>query len=260
MVGVCWASIAVGFDVSQAAEGVSYGPRPESPADWRALAERGVRTVLGVDGLPPDLELAEQHGLGVFHVPLGYDGVDREDQLALTAAARGAARPLYVFCHHGKHRGPAAAAIVCRAVGLLDATAATELLREAGTSPDYPGLWRDVASFTPPPDDAPLPSLVTASETSPLALAMTQLDRGLDAYRKATDVEMREASLVTIREALRESRRAALTANAAVDLLSQLDTATAMAKALSDAPSPDRSIEIQLGQSCVACHATHRDN
>ena len=77
LVWVCWAPLAVGFEISRAAEGVCYGPRPESPADWRALAERGVRTVLGVDGLPPDLELAVRHGLRVILVPLGYDGVDR---------------------------------------------------------------------------------------------------------------------------------------------------------------------------------------
>ena len=75
---------------------------------------------------------------------VGFAVKARAADAALTRVMREATGSVYVHCHHGKHRGPAAAAICGRAAGSLDQAAATRLLELAQTSPDYDGLWRDV--------------------------------------------------------------------------------------------------------------------
>lgn len=249
---------AYALEPTQATDGVYYGPMPASAGDWRDLAERGIATVVGVDGLPPDQAAADRQGLRVIHIPLGYDGVGEDDALQLAAVARHAEQPLYVFCHHGRHRSPTAAAIVCRVAGLLDTEGALDLLRDAGTSHEYGGLWRDVARFQPPPADADLPTLVAHAEASPLALAMTQLDRGWDAYQNADDESSRTEALVTIREALRESRRAARLGEADWDLRERLDIASTLGEQLTSGAVASR-VEKPFGKTCVECHRRHRD-
>ena len=70
-----------------------------------------MQTVISVDGAKPDLEAARKHGLRYVHLPHGYDGVPapRGDELAI--ALRTLEGPIYVHCHHGKHRSPAAAGV-----------------------------------------------------------------------------------------------------------------------------------------------------
>jgi len=50
-----------------------------------------------------------------IHVPIAYSGLSREQEIRIASAISGAEGPLYLHCHHGKHRGPAAAAtaLVC---------------------------------------------------------------------------------------------------------------------------------------------------
>ncbi|MEM6655987.1 MAG: hypothetical protein AAF596_09305, partial [Planctomycetota bacterium] len=81
----------------------------------RSLYRQGVRTLVSVDGARPDVALAAEHGLRYVHVPFGYDGIPREARLALTRVARDRQGGVYVHCHHGRHRGPAAAVVVARA-------------------------------------------------------------------------------------------------------------------------------------------------
>jgi hypothetical protein len=125
---------------------VTCGSQPEGAVGFRTLAAGGVKTVVSVDGAAPDGAAAKAAGLTYVHLPVGYDGVSRERAVALAKLIeRG--EPIYVHCHHGRHRGPAAVAAALRCVnGSFDAEA---FLTEAGTDPRYAGLYRDVRQSHP---------------------------------------------------------------------------------------------------------------
>src|SRR5205807_10192310 len=118
------------------------GSGPEGAAGFRSLRELGVKTVISVDGMTPEVELARREGLRYVHLPIGYDGVPREQALRIARAVRDLPGPVYLHCHHGKHRGPAAAAV---ATLCLDAScpveAAVAFMKQAGTDPRYRGLY-----------------------------------------------------------------------------------------------------------------------
>jgi len=126
------------------------GGGPEGDAAFAALARLGIRTLISVDGAPPDVERARRHGLEYVHLPIGYDGVRSEQLPFLLKAVRELPGPVLVHCHHGRHRGPAAAALC--AVGAEGWTRAQALawLGQAGTDPGYRGLYRDVAQLPLP--------------------------------------------------------------------------------------------------------------
>jgi protein tyrosine/serine phosphatase len=67
--------------------------------------------------------------------------VPAERAAELAKAVRDLPGPIYIHCHHGKHRSPAAAAVACVAAGLLAPERAPAVLKEAGTSPNYRGLF-----------------------------------------------------------------------------------------------------------------------
>jgi hypothetical protein len=63
----------------------------------------------------------------------------------LAKAVRDADGPIYIHCHHGKHRSPAAAAVACVANGYIEPHEAVRILNVAGTNPNYRGLFDAVA-------------------------------------------------------------------------------------------------------------------
>jgi hypothetical protein len=126
----------------QAAPHVFSGSEPAGEPAFRSLRELGVTMIVSVDGAEPDVTGAAKFGLRYVHIPIGYDGIDTQAGRALARAAKEATGNIYVHCHHGRHRGPAAAAVVCMAAGSLTAEQSAALLAMAGTSPDYAGLWR----------------------------------------------------------------------------------------------------------------------
>src|SRR5947209_5366952 len=58
--------------------------------------------------------------------------------------------PVFVHCHHGQHRGPAAAAVCEIAADGWNAPRARAWMTLAGTDAAYSGLFRDVDLFQPP--------------------------------------------------------------------------------------------------------------
>src|SRR5262245_39148534 len=120
---------------------VISGGLPEGDAAFAELAALGVKTVISVDGAKPDVALAKKHGLRYVHLPHGYNGISTERVMELAKAVRDLPGPVYIHCHHGKHRSPAAAAVACVGAGLLESSAAEPFLKAAGTSENYPGLY-----------------------------------------------------------------------------------------------------------------------
>jgi len=89
---------------------VISGGQPDGEAAFQELHRLGVKTVISVDGAAPDLELAKKYGLRYVHLPHGYDGIPEPRVQELAKAVRDLEGPIYIHCHHGKHRSPAAAA------------------------------------------------------------------------------------------------------------------------------------------------------
>src|SRR5581483_11908914 len=89
------------------------GSSPTGDAAFEALAKLGVKTIITVDGAQPDVDLAARHGLRYVHIPVGYNGISSNSALQLVKAAQSFSGPIYVHCHHGLHRGPTAAAVIC---------------------------------------------------------------------------------------------------------------------------------------------------
>ncbi|MEO8164070.1 MAG: cytochrome c [Betaproteobacteria bacterium] len=164
----------------QLTERIYSGGEPEDDQAFHELAKLGVRTIVSVDGARPDIALAEKYGFRYVHIPIGYDGVPAEAGLQFASLLKNADGPFYIHCHHGKHRGPAGAAVACIADGAADGKSALAILEQAGTSKDYAGLWRDVQAYTPPAEGADLPELVSVAEVGSLVAAMANIDRASD--------------------------------------------------------------------------------
>src|SRR5947208_16045194 len=117
------------------------GGDPHGVESFAALRSLGITTIISVDGAAPDVEAARKLGLRYVHLPIGYDGVPREQAVRLVQAVKTLPGPVYVHCHHGKHRGPAAAAVCGIATEGWTREQALAWMKDAGTSPDYRGLF-----------------------------------------------------------------------------------------------------------------------
>ncbi len=254
--------------------GLLSGSEPEGEEGFASLAKLGVRTIVSVDGARPDVEAAHRNGLRYVHIPIGYDGVPEQAAVALARAVRQPARPIYVHCHHGKHRGPAAAAIACIAAGKADGKSALEILRLAGTGKEYPGLWRDVERYQPPPPDSPLPDLVEVAVVGSLAAAMAGVDRQWDNVKLCRDADwltprnhpdlapLQQALL--LREALHEAGRTIPADRFDEQFRSWLAEAVALAAQLETNVKKENRPEAaesfnRLDQACQRCHARYRN-
>jgi protein tyrosine phosphatase (PTP) superfamily phosphohydrolase (DUF442 family) len=261
-------------NVHRATKIVYLGSEPHGEEAFISLKKLGITTIVSVDGATPDVELAKKHGLRYIHIPTGYDGVDEAAAKTLTRVAKEIQTPLYVHCHHGKHRGPAAAAIVCLASGTLTHSQAIALMKTAGTGKDYTGLWKDVKNFQPLPEDAELPPLVEVAQRDSFPAAMAQLDRNFDNLKllkmagwktptEHPDLNSANEALL-LQEALHECVRnlEAEREPQFREWLQQSDTmASALHRALqaNDLPAADPLLNA-LGEKCVQCHVAFRNH
>lgn len=88
------------------------GSVPEGDLGFQTLQKLGVKTIITVDGAKPDVERAKKFSMRYVHLPIGYDGVPADQGLRLAKAVRDLPGLIYMHCHHGKHRSPAAAVVV----------------------------------------------------------------------------------------------------------------------------------------------------
>ncbi|MEZ5330273.1 MAG: hypothetical protein R3F19_34935 [Verrucomicrobiales bacterium] len=168
---------------------VYCGGEPTGEGAFLFLQQQGIQTIVSVDGAMPDTDLAAKYGMRYVHIPFGYDGVPEQAQLSLARLMRDIEGPKFIHCHHGKHRGPVGAAIALLAANQLDPGGAKQLLEKSGTSPDYTGLWKSVATFMRPADDAALPALVAVAEVDSFAAAMARADRYFDALKAMSETD-----------------------------------------------------------------------
>jgi protein tyrosine phosphatase (PTP) superfamily phosphohydrolase (DUF442 family) len=125
---------------------VYSGAEPGSEEAFARLKQWGVKTVISVDGKAPEVETAARHGLRYVHLPLHYKGIEDEILARLVKTFREMPGPFYVHCFHGRHRGPAAAAVGRLVLdGASRETALAEMRQWCGTSSAYPGLYESIA-------------------------------------------------------------------------------------------------------------------
>jgi len=268
-------------NVFQLDGGLFSGNSPDSEESFRELQKLGVKTIISVDGSKPNLELAHKFGMRYIHLPIGYDAVPRSRALDLTKAVQlstGAGR-IYLHCHHGKHRGPAAIAAVCRATRGWSAERADEFLKQAGTSPDYAGLHRDVRAYGIPGADelARLPNTFPEVAPTPaLVDAMVAIDEHHDALKAAQKAGWREVpghpgltpdqpavlAWELLREMAREPEAKKLGADYEKLRADSERTADQLRQLLRD-PNSDTTARdaalVGFSQSCGACHKAHRN-
>ena len=162
---------------------VLSGSLPHGEVGFETLKELGVKTVISVDAAKPELERAEANGLTYIHIPIKYSGITDEQRAAIALALAQSEGTVYVHCHHGKHRGPAAAAIGLIGIGACKPEDGRKLMEHAGTSASYTGLWGDVAkagTLTDAQMVEAAPMIVEYAKIEGLPAIMAEMDRVYD--------------------------------------------------------------------------------
>ena len=258
---------------------VFSGSSPHDEEGFLALKKLGVRTIISVDGGKPDIASARKHGFRYIHLPMGYDGASSSNANRLLKAAATAGGPVYVHCHHGKHRGPAAVAVICQGLGMWNPNEGAGWMKAAGTSPDYPGLFKMVAEFRKSDGYERIPASFPEQATvSGLVEAMVDIDARwghLKAVQKAGyKVPIAHPDLVPATEAVilmetyRELRRSKAAIELGADFMGRLEAAEQEAAALHSLlkvnpnridPAMAEAHWSRIAQSCAACHKKYRN-
>lgn len=124
--------------------GLISGGVPDGDAAFDELRALGVKTIISVDGATPDVERAKARGMRYVHIPITYSDVPEKQKLEIARAIRDLPGPVFIHCHHGKHRSPAATAAAAVALGLSTPEEGVAFMKKAGTSPNYAGLYQCV--------------------------------------------------------------------------------------------------------------------
>ena len=253
------------------------GSQPEGDAAFAAIAKLGVKTIVSVDGTKPDVATARKHGLRYVHLPFGYDGVPTNRVAELAKVTAELSGPFFVHCHHGKHRGPAAVAVMCEASEGWTPDQAVDWLREAGTATDYPGLYRSAQEFHSPSKQqlAAIRELPEVARTSSLVEAMVAIDGHFDHLKELQKAGWKtppghadispshEATMLW--EQFREIARTEDTAKRRGDYRARLadaehvaDTLRKLLRESADVARSDAEFK-RVGQNCAACHEKYRN-
>ncbi len=259
-------------------EGIVSGGLPAGDEAFDLLRAMGIRTIISVDGAPPDVARATSRGMRYVHIPITYAEVSPAQTLELARAVRDLPGPIYIHCHHGKHRSPAAAAAALIALGRLTGAEGVAFLTEAGTAPSYEGLYACVAAGQPAASsaiDAAPAEFPPLRQPTGLVAAMVDADAAfehVDAIRAAGwAVPQDHPDLVPAAEAGRladdlrlgaeDPRAAARGPELVRGLLRASEEAAALEEAIAaGAPAADLSTRFAaVKRSCTECHASWRN-
>jgi len=247
------------------------GGQPKGDVAFAELARLGVKIIVSVDGAKPDVAAARKHGLRYVHLPIGYDGVPAERVAQLTRAAALPAGRIFVHCHHGKHRGPAAVAMMCQASAGWSPARAEAWLRQAGTAEEYAGLYRAVREFQPPSAAAltRVGELPEVAKTPALVDAMVALDECFDLLKaaqksgwKATPADAATLLWEQLRELARTDDTARRPADYRTHLADSERAAELLRRHLRATPPDPAALDAAFktaAQSCATCHKAFRN-
>jgi hypothetical protein len=258
-------------------EKVLSGGSPEGDQGFAELRALGVKTIVSVDGALPDVETARKFGLRYVHLPHGYDGIPDARALELAKVVRDLPGIVYIHCHHGKHRSPAATAVACVGAGLIGDDEALALLETAGTSPNYRGLYQS-AQATRAIDPAVLARQVgefpERVKPTAMAEAMVAIERTYDHLKqlaankwqrleKKPDLDAPHEALM-LREHYTELLRTDEALAQPARFIELLKESEAAAQELEDALQSGQSHAAaqrleRITANCAACHQRFRD-
>jgi protein tyrosine phosphatase (PTP) superfamily phosphohydrolase (DUF442 family) len=165
--------------------GLLAGSAPEGDAGFQTLAAMGVKTIISVDGAAPEADRARARGIRYIHLPIGYNGMDHARALEIAKAIQDgeASGPVYVHCHHGKHRAACAAGVGAVSLGLISPDAALARMKISGTAPNYTGLFEVVSAARPASReelDSVADDFPEVWRTSGLVRSMVEIDEAFD--------------------------------------------------------------------------------
>jgi protein tyrosine phosphatase (PTP) superfamily phosphohydrolase (DUF442 family) len=258
------------------------GAEPGGPKALERIASWGVKTILSVDGKVPDAETAALLGMRYVHVPIQYKGMEEEELLKIAKTFRELDGPFYVHCFHGKHRGPAAAA-VGRVVldGVPRDRAIAEMRQWCSTSSKYEGLYAAVAAADIPTaaeteafdfDFAPAHSfeglragMVLMARTWDLVKLADKSGWQLDPDHPDVDPLQQATQLHQLYELVAAQQEMASWQD---DFREWMDQGRAGAERLVEALSGERGASWQfeaedayalIAESCASCHTAYRN-
>lgn len=274
-------------NVFQLSDGIISGGEPQGAKGLEQLSAWGVRTILSVDGKAPEVALAASLGMRYVHVPIQYSGISDDQVARISKTFRELEGPFYVHCFHGRHRGPAAAALGRIVLdGVSRAQAIAEMRQWCSTSSKYEGLYSAVATARVPTLEATRLNgfdFDAVHRFRGLRAAMIPMprhwDRVLAAAQRGWAVDVDHPDLVPAREAaeVRQIFEACLELPAteayADDFRVWLERARggshrlvgALESGATAAPGDEAwrleaaAAVQQVQQSCTSCHAIYRD-
>jgi protein tyrosine phosphatase (PTP) superfamily phosphohydrolase (DUF442 family) len=169
-------------NVVKYADGAFGGAQPDDAAAFDTLKALGVKTVISVDGAAPDVEAAAARGIRYIHLPIGYHGFDEKRRLELAKAVHEASKagPVYMHCHHGKHRSAGALGSALVSLGRLTPEEAADRLKASSCAPGYKGLWaaaRDAKPLSTQEVEALKVDLPAVSRPSGMVAGMVEIDQ-----------------------------------------------------------------------------------
>jgi len=270
-------------NVYQYSESVYGGSGPYTESNFAELKQLGIDLVVSVDGAIPKVDLAEAEGIRYAHIPIGYDGVSRKAQVQLVKAFE-MSESVYVHCHHGKHRGPAAIASLLVGMDVISNEEAVEILKFVGTSDKYHGLYRDVQNARVVHDEelAAVEALPSVADISDFTRTMATIDIHWDHLKMSRDVgwsattkhpdidPIHEALMLNeqFRELLRQDIETEYSEKALADLRdfrNYLRDSVEQSGQLESGMRQGANVEYletqyqALKQSCLNCHETYRN-
>lgn len=255
------------------------GAQPEGDEGFAALRDLGIKTIISVDGAAPDVETAKKFGLRYVHLPIEYSGVTPAQGRAIAKAIAELPGPIYLHCHHGKHRSAAAAAVGCVFNGTLPPERAESVLQTLGTGANYKGLWqaaRDARPLDPATFSAIHVTYVPVAKIPDLADAMVKVDQRTDLLKLVQkagwktpadhpDLDPAHEGL-QLQELLHEIGRTHDATSKPEDFRRHLTAADEAADALRatlsatpiDTAAADAAMK-RVTTSCLDCHKVYRD-
>jgi protein tyrosine phosphatase (PTP) superfamily phosphohydrolase (DUF442 family) len=275
-------------NVFRITEKLYSGSSPDCDLGFRSLQKLGVKTVISVDGARPEVATAHLYGMRYVHIPFGYDGIPPEQTLRLAKAVRDLPGPIYIHCHHGMHRGPAAASAIhlCLDRNCTVNQALAEMHR-AGTDPHYTGLYAVPRTLVRPsnadldPIASDFPEVATVPD---LAECMVGIDKCWDNLKQIRsagwktpanqqDLDPAHEALM-LRESFQESLRVSARfqraefvgahsrpAEVGLWLADAVEKATSLEQRFrsgAEHPALEHAFT-DMGACCTRCHAKYRD-
>ncbi|MCS6860894.1 MAG: hypothetical protein NZT92_11320 [Abditibacteriales bacterium] len=259
------------------------GGEPDGEKAFQSLQRLGVKTIISVDGARPDVETACKYGMRYVHFPMGYDGCPRPRALEIARAVRDLPKPVYIHCHHGKHRGPTAAAIARIVVDGISHEQAIAEMKRAGTDPRYVGLYADVRNFRKPTKaelDRASNKFPSVAPVPPFRRAMVDIDHRHTALKQSQaegwqppkdhpDINPPHEAL-QLMQAFRELNRSPEVQKRPADfrqmMIDSEQGAAQLEQALRRLATGDASAAVAADQAftvidraCTACHVKYRN-